>query len=306
MKKVKLIYNPNSGQRSFPKHIDYFVQKFQQSGNQVTMFRSLEKGDIQKSGFSDIDSQAYNSIIVAGGDGTINEVITAMIEKDINVPLGILPFGTANDFANNIGMPINKIEECCDIILQGKIKHVDVGKVNEKYFINVLGFGLMATVSQNINNDLKKIGKLGYYIKGIEQIPSLRPIPVRVITDSRTIEDNIYLMLVLNGKCAGGFEKLCTNAVLDDSLFDVLIVKAKPLHEIGKLFIDILQGKHLSNENIIYLKEKHLKIECLDKYEGFYESDIDGEKGPNLPLEITLLPKKIEIYVNPISTSFKY
>lgn len=288
-----------SGDKTFKNHLDVFIKKFQQEGYEVSIFRSFRKGDMGEEGLNGVNNEEYDSVIVSGGDGSINEVVEGMIKKDISIPLGILPFGTANDFATHIGMPLKRLEECCDIILRKRIKKIDVGQANGQYFINVCGAGLLTNVSQNININFKNVlGKMAYYIKGIEQLPNFKPIPVRISTKNEVLLEDIYLFLILNGKSAGGFDKLAKNAVLDDGLLDLLVIKATPLHELMLLFIKILQGEHLSDRNIIHLKEKYFRIECLSSHKSFYQSDIDGEKGPHLPLEISVLPQRLPVYVN--------
>lgn len=286
-----------AGDKSFRYDLDVFINKFQSAGYEVCMFRSSQKGDM-KYGLQNITEDEYHGIVVSGGDGTVNEVVNGMMKNNIQVPLGILPFGTANDFANHLNMP-KDLESCCDVILRNNIHKVDIGQANEQYFINVCCGGLFTNVSQSIDMNIKNtLGKLGYYLKGIEQIPNFRPISLRMRTKSQTIEDQFYLFMVLNGKSAGGFDKLAKHAAIDDGVFDVLLFKARPLHEIAVLFVKLLRGEHLEDPNIIFLKEKEMMIECLEEDHTFYESDIDGEKGPDLPLQIQLHPKALQVFTN--------
>ena len=106
------------------------------------------------------------------------------------------------------------------------------------------------------------------------------------------------LFLVLNGKSAGGFDKLAKHASIYDGLFEILAIKAKPLRELAVLFVKILKGEHLDDPSVLYLKENQIKIECLCEDEQFYQSDIDGEKGPDLPLDIYIHNKALNVFSN--------
>jgi len=295
MKKVKLLYNPMSGNMKFPNFLDDFIDRFQRAGYEVSVFRSLKPGDIPK-GLERVVEDEYDAIVAAGGDGTVNEVINKMLEDKIDIPLGIIPAGTANDFASHLNMPF-EFRECFDTIVKGNIKQVDIGKVNERYFINVCAGGLLSTVSHEIDRKFKNtLGKMAYYLKGIEQLPKLKPIPLRITTKEEMLEEEVYLFLILNSQGAGGFTKLAPKATIDDGLLEFVAIKARPLHEIAALFVKILQGEHLNDKNIIYLQDDYFKVECTDSTYDPHFSDVDGEKGPHLPLEISLEARKLKVF----------
>ena len=295
MKKLKLIYNPMAGNKSFPKQLDQCIKKFQRANYQVNIFRSAEPGDL-KEGLIDVNSN-YDAVVIAGGDGSINEIINALLEKNLDIPLGIIPAGTANDFARQLNIP-DQIEEAVEVILENNIQTVDLGQVNGEYFINVCAAGLLANVSHQIDANLKNtLGKLGYYIKGIEQLPKFKNIPLKIKTPEKIIEEDFYLFLVLNGKSAGGFEQLAPQAQVDDGKFEFLGVKACPLPQIAGLFVKMLQGKHLDDQNLVHFQNEEFQIEILDDKLDDYHSDIDGEKGPGFPLNIEVASEKLNVFV---------
>ncbi|TDX51628.1 YegS/Rv2252/BmrU family lipid kinase [Orenia marismortui] len=297
MKKVKLIYNPMSGNKKFPNFLDSFIKKFQDSEYEVSIFRTCANGNISLA-LEGVDKADYDAIVVAGGDGSVNEVVNEMIKHDLDLPLGIIPAGTANDFANNLNMPTD-FNKCFEVILKNNIQKVDVGEVNGRYFINVCAGGLLSSVSHNIDRNFKNtLGKMAYYIKGIEQIPKLKAIPLEIQTKKEIIKEDVYLFMILNSKSAGGFNKLAPKAAIDDGMFEFIAVKSSPLHEIAALFLKILQGDHLNDKNIIYLRDDYFKIKCSDHTYDLHFSDVDGEKGPHLPLEVSLDHHKIKVFTN--------
>lgn len=292
MKKIRLIYNPISGDRSFKNRLDHVVEEFQREDFQVVPYKSIGKDGVEKA-VSLLKEDDYYAVAVAGGDGTLNRVINAMKSSNIDLPIGIFPWGTANDLAAYFGIK-RDIKTCCYNIINGKTKSIDLGTINDRYFINVASGGLLTDVSQKIDINLKNtLGKFAYYIKGIEQIPNFRPIQVEMKTEKEIINDNIYLFLVFNGCSAGGFDMLAKDALIDDGMLDVIAIKACLVVDLVPLFIKILRGEHLNDSNIIYMRTNRIRINC--QYD--IETDIDGESGPTFPVEIGVLPKAVNIFV---------
>ncbi|WP_337960926.1 hypothetical protein [Caloramator sp. mosi_1] len=135
------------------------------------------------------------------------------------------------------------------------------------------------------------LGKVAYYLKGIEQLPNFRAIPIKISCDGKTYEENIYLFVILNGSSAGGF-KLAPDSTADDEMLNLIAIKQCNLVELFNLFLKMLKGEHLENSNVIYLKSREFRIECNENI----ETDIDGEVGPNFPLDVRISSKKIKIF----------
>lgn len=291
MKKVKFIYNPNSGERKITHELDKIIQIYQQHNYMVVPFRLCKNIPI-KYAFEDMESN-YDHILISGGDGTVDLILNVMKEMNINIPIGILPCGTANDFAKAVNLPFNP-EDSIERIVNSKPKKIDIGKINDKYFINVASAGMFTDVSQKINPDLKNsIGKVSYYIKGIEEALYMRKFNIEVKSKELEYKGDMYLMLIFNGKTAGNIN-LAYKAEVDDGLLDVIIVKKVLLPNMLPLFISILKGEHLEGYNkneILYFKTNKLKIDCKDNL----ITDIDGEKGPDFPLEIECIKDGIQL-----------
>lgn len=303
MKKAKLIYNPFSGDGSFKFTLDACVSAMQKGGYEVHPFRSTEIFDIPKH-FSEMDKDYYDMIIVSGGDGSINIVINSMLKNGIDVPIGIIPSGTANDFASYLQIS-SEPEEAIDIILRNKIMETDIGYVNEKCFINVCCIGLWANVSSDINTNFKNsLGKVAYYVKGIEQLPRFTPFPVKITTSETVIEEKIYMILCLNSSGTGGFEKIVPNASITDGMFNFLLVRAMPFKDLTKLLISWVKGDVTDHPKVTHIIDSKIKVEINESLLNESEmkmisldTDVDGEKGPRLPVEIKALHKKIKVFV---------
>lgn len=291
MKKLKFIYNPSAGDGTLKDRLDFIIERFQKHGYQIVPFRSE---NIQKleGAFLDIND-GYEAVCISGGDGTLGSVVNMMASKGIDMPIGVFPFGTSNDFATHLNIPRN-LGTCCDIVKRGNIKKIDIGKVNKSHFLNVCSAGLLTDVAYKTDTNLKNaLGKIAYYIKGIEGIPKFTPFKMRMEYGSNVIEDNILLFLILNGSSAGGFTKLAPSAEIDDGLMEIIVIKNTSIANILALFLKILRGEHIGDPNIYYFQTDKLQINC-DK--GI-ETDIDGERGPDFPLTIEVKKQFLKVFV---------
>ncbi|MBU3159901.1 YegS/Rv2252/BmrU family lipid kinase [Clostridium frigoris] len=281
MNKVKFIYNPYSGESTIASDLDQVIMIHQKYKHTIVPYRICNEYPIADA-FFDID-EGYKYVLIAGGDGTIDSVVNEMKKRKIDLPIAILPVGTANDFANYIRMP-RDVHDACYQILNSDTKKIDLGKINDKYFVNVASTGLFTDISQNMDMDLKNtIGKLAYYVKGIEQLPNFRKLKIKVTSDEVLFDGDMYLMLVFNGQTAGSM-RFAYKAKVDDGLLDVIIIKAGNMKNILNIFIKMLRNEHLENvEGIVYFKTSKLEIECHEDI----VTDIDGERGPDFPLLIT-------------------
>ncbi|MFU0823541.1 YegS/Rv2252/BmrU family lipid kinase [Clostridium sp.] len=289
MNRVKFIYNPYSGENTIISDIDTVIMIHQKYGYVVEPFRISMDYELGEA-FKNIDD-SFKYILVAGGDGTVDNVVNHMKLLGIDLPIAVLPVGTANDFAKFIGMPLN-VEKACEQILTSSPVNIDIGKINDKYFVNVASTGLFTDVSQKTDVNLKNtIGKLAYYVKGIEQIPNLRKLKIKVSSSHMEFDGDMYLMLVFNGQTAGNFN-LAYKADLTDGMLDVIIIKAGMIKDIISLFIKMLKSEHLEHsKGLIYFKTDKLYIECNEDI----VTDIDGERGPDFPVTIECIKGGLKV-----------
>lgn len=288
MKKVRFIYNPYSGENSIINELDNVIKLHQEVGLTIVPYRIQKGKDLSEA--LDIVDETYAYILIAGGDGTVDSVVNAMENKNISVPIGVLPVGTANDFGKFVGMS-SDITEACKQILDSNPIPVDVGKINNKYFINVASTGLFTDVSQKTDINLKNtIGKLAYYLKGLEELPNFRKLKIKLTSKECTYDGEMYLLLVFNGKTAGNFN-LATEADVTDGKLDVIIFKAVPVIELLPLFIKMLKGEHLDSDKVVYFKTDDVYIESSEDI----VTDIDGERGPDFPLRVQCIKHGIKL-----------
>ncbi|CVK19096.1 MULTISPECIES: diacylglycerol kinase family protein [Sporomusa] len=291
MKKYALIYNPVSGDARFKSRLDEVVEYLQAAGSLVLPFRTRYKGDIRPF-INEIKGFATDGFIVAGGDGTMHEVINAMLAEDIDVPLGIIPSGTCNDFATHLNFG-KDLPGCLRAVTGGLWRAVDVGSVNGEYFLNVASAGLLTSVAHSVDASLKNtLGRMAYYFKGLGELPSFRSLHVRITADGQVFEDDILLFLIMNSGMVGSFPTLAPAAKVDDGKLDLLIVNKCSIPDLMGLFISIFSGRHTSSSHIRYVQATDIVIECDEPV----ESDLDGERGPLLPLAISTVTNKLKVF----------
>lgn len=292
MKRARIIYNPTSGREIFKKHLAEVLQKLENAGYETSCHATTGEGDATKAARLAVERR-FDLIVAAGGDGTINEVVNGIAEQEFIPRLGILPTGTTNDFARALHIP-RDIEAAADIIAKGDSIPVDIGRINDKYFINIAGGGRITELTYEVPSKLKTmIGQLAYYLKGIEMIPSIRSTEVSIEYDGKLFEGEAMLFLVGLTNSVGGFEKLAPNASINDGLFSLLILKKTNLADFIRIATLALRGEHVNDPHVIYTQANRIKVHSTEKV----QLNLDGEFGGLLPAEFVNLYRHLEVLV---------
>jgi diacylglycerol kinase (ATP) len=247
IKRARLIYNPTSGREEMKKRLPDILQRLERGGIETSCHATIGEGDATLAAAEAAD-RGYDLIIAAGGDGTLYEVINGLTSKPNRPPLGILPVGTTNDFARAMGIP-KHWEYAVDLIIQQYTRPIDVGKANERYFINIAGGGSLTELTYDVPSKLKTmIGQLAYYMKGMEKMTRLRPTELTFqAAGVGEFHDEFMMFLICNSNSVGGFERLAPDSKLDDGLLDVLLIRKCNLPEFIKLVTLALRGEHLND-----------------------------------------------------------
>ncbi|AMA74190.1 diacylglycerol kinase [Aneurinibacillus thermoaerophilus] len=291
MKRARLIYNPSAGREEVRKRIPDILNTLEEAGYETSCHATKGEGDATLAARRAVENR-FDLVIAAGGDGTVYEVINGIAEQRYRPALGIIPAGTTNDFARAIGLP-RSIPKAVGVIAKGKPSPIDIGKINDKYFINIAGGGSLTTLTYEVPSKVKTmLGQLAYYIKGIEKLPFLSPMRVRIEADNNiVIDEEIMLFLIANSNSVGGFEKLMPKAKLDDGLFDCIVLKKTSLPEFIRIATMALKGEHFKHPNVIHFQTKQLKATANKRV----DLNLDGELGSSLPCKFTALPRHIQL-----------
>jgi diacylglycerol kinase (ATP) len=292
MKRARLIYNPTSGRELIKRHLPEILEKLEKAGYEASCHATTGAGDATEAAKTAVERQ-YDVVIAAGGDGTIHEVVNGLAEQEYRPKLGIIPAGTTNDFARALQIP-RDIGAAVDIITQGDLIPVDIGRINDKYFINIAGGGRLTELTYEVPSKLKTmLGQLAYYLKGMEMIPSIKPSDVRIEYDGKLFEGEAMMFLVGLTNSIGGFEKLAPDSSINDGLFSLLILKKVNLAEFIRISTLALRGEHINDPNVIYTQANRIKVYSNEKV----QLNLDGEFGGLLPAEFENLYRHLEVFV---------
>jgi YegS/Rv2252/BmrU family lipid kinase len=215
-----------------------------------------------------------------------------MMQHNLNIPMGIFPVGTSNDVARQMKIP-GKIKEYCQIITEGNLTAIDLGKVADEYFINVAAAGFLTDTAHEVNYSLKNaLGKAAYYLKVIEKLPQMRPLHLHLMVDNKTYDLEILLFLMLNGTSTAGFKELLPEGAMSDGLLDFLAFKpVPPLGGLERLLLNYSRGQLLKDENVFYCQGKEFSLEL----DPAVTTDLDGEEGPGFPWKISICPNALQL-----------
>lgn len=292
MKKAAFLYNPVSGDRFVPNHLDQMLEQFQSNGVDALAYRLPENGEIDT---EFLNHEKIDYVIAAGGDGTIRLVAQTMIEHNINKPYIALGGGTCNNFTTNLDVDSNLIHAIPEI-MGGSIQKVDVGCVNNKdYFLSSLAGGVFVQTSFATDAGLKEtLGPLAYYIKPLSELKNVKSFPLTIETDKETITENVYLFLLLNGKSVGNFTNFLKQTDIQDGKMEMILIKEGSPVETANLFLKILKKEDITDSNqVVYLKSAYFKISSPEDM----VLSIDGEEGPSLPVEVSVVSDVLSVIV---------
>lgn len=292
MKRARIIYNPTSGRELFKKHLPEVLEKLEKAGYETSCHATTCEGDAVGAANYAVE-RGFDLVIAAGGDGTLNEVVAGISQFEKRPKVGLIPMGTTNDFARALRIP-RDIDKAVNIILANDTIPVDVGVVNDRYFINIAGGGKITELTYDVPSKLKTVlGQLAYYLKGIEMLPSIRASQVRIEYDGEVFDDEAMMFLVGLTNSVGGFERLAPDSSVNDGLFTLLILRKCNIAEFIRLATLAIRGEHLEDPHVVYKKAKHITVSADDHV----QLNLDGEYGGNAPAVFENLYRHIEVFV---------
>ena len=288
MKKAMLIINPTSGGE---KALDY-KEKLENKANEYFEYvetKITEKAKDATAFAEEASKENYEAVIVFGGDGTVNEVISGIAEKDYIPKLGIIPGGTGNLITKLLEIS-QDIDEAIDQLDFNKTNAIDIGKANKSYFGYIFSVGSLPEAIHNVEiEDKTKYGVLAYAINTIKSVIKDEVFNIKIETENGSYEGGASQVLVLLSNYYADKKIFEENK---DGYANILILKNASIISKLSLIPDLLKGDIVENDNIEYIKAKDITISSDTKL----ESDIDGDQSDDLPVKITVLGNHIEIY----------
>lgn len=291
MNKIMVIINPTSGGEMA---LDYKVKLENKARDyfEHVEIKITEKAQDATNFAEEASRERYDAVLVFGGDGTVNEVISGIAEKDYIPKLAIIPGGTGNLITKLL--EINQdIDGAIDELDFNSTNKIDIGKSNGNYFGYIFSIGSLPEAIHNVGiEDKTKFGMLAYAINTMKSVVTDQAFNITVETENGNYIGPASHVLVL-----------LTNYFADKKIFEedkdgyanILILKDASILTKLSVIPDLLKGDVVENENIEYLKASHIKISS----DSELETDVDGDKSDNLPVEIKVLGQHIEVYSQP-------
>lgn len=292
--RIRFIINPKSGREKAEEKFNRLLRYLIEDKHEISARFTKGKEDAVKFAQEAIDEN-IDRLVVIGGDGTVNEVVHGIVERESMIPLTIIPGGTTNDFAKYMGLEKNDWD-LFSTIVSDKTKDVDVGVCNGKHFINVGAVGVFTDVAHNTPTALKSMfGRTAYILKGISEITpeNLQPMNLNISSSEYTEDVRAYLFLISNTKSIGGFDKMAPLASVSDGKLDCIIIKDMPIKDLLSCFVKVRAGEHINHDGVVYFQTDNLKISCDEEV----ELDIDGEYFGDLPAHFEVKPRSLRLNI---------
>lgn len=300
-KRARLIYNPKSGREQVQKHLPKLLQVYEEAGYETSCFQTSPEPFSAMREARRCGQEGFDLIVAAGGDGTINEVVTGIAKLPVRPRLAILPAGTTNDFARALRIPRDNLVKAAKVIQKDDSVLMDIGQANletddgpkSKYFMNIAAAGSMTELTYEVSSQQKSMfGSLAYFLKGAEMLPRLNGTPLKIEYDDGIYDGEASVVFVTLTNSVGGFEKIAPDTVMGDGKFTLIIVTTSNLVELTDLARKLLRGgKHIHDPQIIYTKTNSVRIDCQNDRKLLI--NLDGELGGHAPVSFECVQQHI-------------
>ena len=274
-KKVLFIVNPKSGKGSIRSKLLDIVDIFVKAEFDLTLYISQSAGDARAKA-KEVEGR-YELVICSGGDGTLDEVISGMMECEKRSAIGYIPCGSTNDFAHSLKIPTS-MTKAAEHIAAWKEFPCDIGRFNDDYFVYIAAFGLFTDVSYETSQDVKNVlGHLAYILEGMKKLTEIKSYPMKVESEEMTVEGNFLFGMVTNSTSVGGFRNITGKHVhLDDGVFEVTLIKTpQNILELNEIIQAVIAGKSENNKYFYQFRSKAVKFISGDPVAW----TLDGEFG---------------------------
>lgn len=259
-KKLLIIANPKSGRAKIKNELLKIIQIFSEANFDVSVYPTKCQGDATIKAQSLKDGE-FDRIVVCGGDGTLNEVITGVMRSGVKCTLGYIPSGTLNEWSSGLGISRNAATAATDII-NGIETDLDIGQFEDKYFSYTASFGAFTEASYSAPQEIKNVlGQAAYFFEGIKSLGHIKPIHLKFKCDDREIEDDFLFGAISNSLSVGGIVKFNDSVVkLNDGMFEVLLIKNPTSILQFQSIVDGILRKDLSRNGIEFFHAREVTV----------------------------------------------
>lgn len=291
--KILFVVNPHSGKGQIKNHILQIIDLMIKADFEVTVYTTQEPEDAARKVSE--DGVDYDRIVCSGGDGTLDEVMTGLMNSDLRIPIGYIPAGSTNDFANSLGVPKNMVK-AAEKTVGEELFACDIGAFNKDTFVYVAAFGLFTEVSYKTSQEMKNIlGHLAYLLEGVKQLYDIPSYKMQVEYDGLVFQDEFIYGMITNSVSVGGFKGMTGEDVkLDDGLFEVTLIKM-PRNPI-ELNVILASLVSLTDDSSMIYSFKTDEVRIISKQEVAWT--LDGEfGGEHEEVMIRNLKQRMDIFI---------
>jgi diacylglycerol kinase (ATP) len=283
-----LAINPTSGSGHARKRALSAEQYFAGLGISVTLLEGDSLDSFRDKFVNELEHATISGVVAFGGDGFIHEILQHIVNREI--PLGVIPCGTGNDFARSIGIHRLSLTQQLDLIAHSDLRSIDLGRVDQTWFAAILSSGFDALVNERANLMQWPKGRMRYNIAMIEKILALKTHSYRMRLDGEFIDVEATLVTIANGPSYGGGMMVCPDARLDDGLFDVMVLAKVSRTELLKVFPKVYTGRHVGHPAVTFYRCQEIEIN------GSGSSFADGEPITTLPLSAQCVSNALKVW----------
>ena len=286
--KILVVVNPAAGGGKTLRLLPRIKRWLSESPHEFS-FSIPGSPDEMRSEITKASARGIDAILLSGGDGTVHDALPAILNA--NIPFGYLPGGRGNDFSRNTGFTTN-LRKSCSIPSNPLFHQLDLPIINQTPFISTAYVGFDAEVNR-LANDGKGYfgGKLGYTICVLKSLRNFKPFEIEMTIDGHRFRERVMLITVANGPYYGGGMKIAPQAIMDDGVLDICIVKEISKLELLRQFPKVFNGTHITHPKIIMASGKKIKITSDESREIFS----DGEYVGVLPVECTIGSQSLRV-----------
>lgn len=290
-KRYKLIANPTARRGGARSAISKVMELLTSRG--VAYDLELTGGPREAGRIAKAACRDYDVIVAVGGDGTVNETAQGMVFS--GKPLGVIPCGSGNDFVKSLNVP-TRVEDAVEILLRGKMKVIDAGRINELYFANGVGIGFDAAVTV-ASRSFRRIKGFPLYLAAIvKALGRFRPVLMTVGMNGQALRQDIFMLTIGNGTTCGGEFRLTPHAQVDDGILDVTVVKPMSIPAVLHALPHVLRG---TIEKVPYAA-MYTATRITVESEATVPVHVDGEiyRGSSNRFEIEVVPRALNVIGN--------
>ena len=276
-KKILFIYNPRAGKAKIRSNLLDIIDIFTKADYEVTAYPTQSKGDGRKA-VIERKIGYYDLVVCSGGDGTLDEVVTGMMQCEKRIPIGYVPAGSTNDFANSLHIPKNMID-AAQVIVEGKTFGCDIGTFNDDIFVYIAAFGIFTEVSYETSQDIKNIlGHMAYILEGMRRLASIKSYRMKIESDELSVEGEFLFGMVTNSTSVGGFKRITGKYVqLDDGEFEVTLIKMPGNPMELNLIMAALLNRNINTDCMYCFKTSALRISSEEEVAWTLDGEFGGE-----------------------------